>query len=567
MRSVRRNFASGPRRGSFRWGLATCTLPCCNCAGLATVFLPRSDFQIAGRGLKHGVRMRPAATLSGRVTDRAGKPVVRAVVAAGSLAGYFAVAGFNAVESDAEGRFTLTNLPAFNRAAAFKLRANQNQWALAANRDMSKMYSRIVDPAEDTSISNLVVTHPDYAVTTVRGGDVPGTTDVVMAPAAAIEGRVVEFGTGAPTAGVTVKAAGAPMPVAAEEVGAAGESGFQLFFNETHQATTRTDADGRYRLANLPEGKYDVWAELSSGTGTPTERIGRGLKGIEARASGSSTKVPELVIGPGGVVRGQLIDASTGRPLLLGEESGLAIATTMFVEPMLQQLPVERVPVIPDGRFELRLPPGKVRVYLSVQKGGGAVEPQGDFRSSDDTFQFGPVFDLAHGESREAEFTVWPWAMLREARARLVRGFERLKEHKYDEAIAEFNALILADNGDLSALNGRAQAFEQSGRIAAAVTDYETLVRLQPDDTGEKPVGRTAGDVARGERAKRRARRRTGEAGSGGDAAKSTERVCRDLCAHAAGGSASRGRRLCRGRGDAACSDRIVDGIGARQFA
>ena len=93
---------------------------------------------------------------------------------------------------------------------------------------MSKAYPAVFDPADDVTTSNLIVTHPDYAVTTVNGGDVPGTVDVVMQPAAAIEGRVVEFGTGEPAAGILIQAVGAPMPVDEEAVGSAGGSGPKL---------------------------------------------------------------------------------------------------------------------------------------------------------------------------------------------------------------------------------------------------------------------------------------------------------------------------------------------------
>ena len=60
---------------------------------LGTVILPVSDFTIASRGLKRRVRMRPAAELAGRVTDKDGKPVAGATVAAGALGGVLCAGG------------------------------------------------------------------------------------------------------------------------------------------------------------------------------------------------------------------------------------------------------------------------------------------------------------------------------------------------------------------------------------------------------------------------------------------------------------------------------------------
>ncbi len=355
--------------------------------------------------------------------------------------------------TDAAGRFTFNNLPRFNRAVAHKKLAEKSQGALSAARDMSKAYPAVLDPVDDTATSNLIVTHPNYAVTTVNGGDVPGTVDVVMQPAAAIEGRVVEFGTGEPAAGILIQAVGAPMPVDEEVVGSVGGSGSKdvIFFNDVHRAATRTDASGHYRLANLPAGKYDVWPEAASSDARTSDWLAQGVKGIKAK-TGASEFAPDIVLGPGGLVRGQLIDAAAKKPLAAAANGASLKATTLYDDPSMQQIPLQQVPVSHNGMFQIHVPPGKVRIYLIVQLSADAAGPKESYRSSDQTFRSGPMIDLKHGESIAAEFPVWRQAELEAQRSRVQRGFEKLREQRYDEAIAAFSEAIAHNPNDASAL-------------------------------------------------------------------------------------------------------------------
>ena len=98
---------------------------------------------------------------------------------------------------------------------------------LAANRYMSKAYPAVFDPADDVTTTNLIVTHPDYAVTTARGGDVPGTTDVVMQPEAAIEGEWWSSGRGNRRR-ESSSSPRAPIPIGDDAIGAAGGGGIAV---------------------------------------------------------------------------------------------------------------------------------------------------------------------------------------------------------------------------------------------------------------------------------------------------------------------------------------------------
>jgi beta-lactamase regulating signal transducer with metallopeptidase domain/protocatechuate 3,4-dioxygenase beta subunit len=380
--------------------------------GLATVILPVSDFSLASRGAKRQVRMRPAAELRGRVIDHAGKPVEGALVAAGGMSDWFAVEGINAARSDGDGRYRITNLPAFNRDVARQRLAEKNQNLSFVAYGTTQMFPAVYDPADDLTVTDLRVTHPDFAVTTHSGGDVPGTSDVVMAPAAAIEGRVVEFSSGEPAAGVHVELFGDL---------SAGE-GAPL---KWHTASTRTDAAGAYRFGNLPEGKYEVWAEEvgSADDGSAEvvkKRVSRGIKDIAAVGGAAATRAGDLVMGPGGLIHGRLIDATTGKPIT-GSDGSTTVKAVTFVADAFrrQQESPRRIAVDREGRFDLQVVPGKRRVLLFVFAHGADSDPQGDYRSADDTFDVGQIFELQHGESTEADFQVWPKAKIEEMRAKV----------------------------------------------------------------------------------------------------------------------------------------------------
>jgi beta-lactamase regulating signal transducer with metallopeptidase domain len=449
--------------------------------GRATVILAASDFTLAGRGVKRSVRMRPAVELSGRVTDWEGKPVVGATVAAGGIAGTFMLEGSNAVKTNADGRYRFRDRVAFNREAANKRIAEQNQWTLGADRDLSKIYPAVYDPAEDSSVSDLYVTHPDYAVTTVQGGDVPGTTDVVMLPAAAIEGRVIEFGSEEPVANVMVKTVGQVASAESSELfHTAGNA--QSTIGSLHSAMTRTDAEGRYRLSNLPAGRYDVYAQAPENDIATTDWVCRGINDLVTDAKTSPTSAPDLVVGLGATIRGELVDAATGKPLSVGEPA-VVQAVGMFVGgPNQQTVPLQRVSATVDGKFEIRAYPGKLRVYLMVQQSEEDGRPLITYRSTDDAMQSGRVFDMKHGESVEAEFQVWSNANLEALRQKIQAGYEAQASGDPASAVALFGDALEMDPESGSALAARAGALEKLGRDREALADYDAVGKLTSMD-------------------------------------------------------------------------------------
>ena len=454
--------------------------------GRATVVVPVSEFTLATEGVQRTLRMRPTAVLEGRVTDEAGQPVADAVVVAGGVAGAFAVEGVNAVRTDKEGRYELANLVAFDREAAVKRESDNHVRALQANRQNPYELSNVFDPATTTTVSDLIVSHPDFAVTTKRGGNVPGTTDVVLVPAAAIEGRVIEFATGRPAAGVEVRAAGLIKQRTSDKVtNDTVTSGARVDLTGVHSASSRTDDDGRYRLKNLPEGTYSVWAQPPSSDTNQMEWVCRGLDNLQAEAESSPTEAADLVIGPGSNIRGRLLDAATGKPLRLhGKDVNIRASFILGNSPTQQDLLIQRVKVTDDGGFDLRAVPGKSRVFLIVDMQAQSDQQQGDYRSEDDVWKSGQLFDLTHGETVEADFPVWSWKQLEEMRSKTGRGWALLNDGKPAEAVVAFDEVLVVDPRNVTALTGRGGAMELLGRDRDAVAAYASTLEIAPGDTG-----------------------------------------------------------------------------------
>lgn len=332
--------------------------------GLATALLFQSPGDLALYGANRTIKMRPAVKLSGQVTDQVGKPVTGAQVIAGdSFVGGFAIDGVNATITDAEGRYEFADRAPFNRAESNK---KQNQF-LAASASLHFQAARLAKesaPAEDPSVngvSNLLVSHPDYAVTRVEGGDVPGVADVQLLPPASISGRVVQHGSGAPAAGVTVHAAGFP--------DASKGASIEMRIRSGHSAVATTDATGAYRFSNLPAARYDVWADSGAQEMSDAPWVSRGQSRIEALPGGEPAKVPDLIIGPPAIVQVQLVDAESGEPVELPAGATANLASQRVDGPSMQQPPLQRVLTTTDGKFDMRLFPGRSRVLLFIHEG------------------------------------------------------------------------------------------------------------------------------------------------------------------------------------------------------
>lgn len=439
--------------------------------GLATMTVAKGRFDTALHGAHQEVIMRPAAELRGRIVDKNGTPVSGATVTAGRWGGALSIKGVNAVASDDVGEFVLADLVAFDeQAAANQQQLNMRDAAWAYKKEDGVVF-KPVDAAEEPAVSRLTVTHPDFAVASANGGNVPGTTTVTLAPAAVISGRVLDFDTGEPAGEVSVVASGM-LPATESEAASA------IPLNvSNHTAKTRTDARGRYQFKNLPAANYDVWAQPATQDWKDAEWVSQAVGPVEAKA-GAAVDAPDLAIGPGGVVRGQLMDGATGEALKPSDER----ATVRIVQEPVEGAPRQyglnqNVPVAADGSFVARVFPGKSRLHVNVSLDGKS-QPYSkiDYMSQGPGVAAAAVLDVKHGEQVDERFVVYSMEAISQQQVEQSKAVKLLQEGKHEEAIATFDAIIADQPEDGSVRYGRSIALERTGRLAEAVADLEHLL-------------------------------------------------------------------------------------------
>jgi RNA polymerase sigma-70 factor (ECF subfamily) len=327
------------------------------------------------------ISLPPAARLTGRVTGPDGKPVAGALVSRGG-SGFTAWERAQSARTDADGRYEITDSPAFSLAKYREQEAKQRNRLEAlrskSNRATADYSIFIMPPA-------LSVTHPDFATKYTTHGDVPGTQDVTLQPAAAIDGRVVFGDSKKPATGALVHLQTMrpnptlPTPEQAHSV--------------VH-AEARTDADGKYRFANLPPGHYDLSVELP-------DWVNAGIDNFDAPAGNTAT-APDLVLTSGGVVSTRLVDANTKKPLDL--------KPTMTADISAHKFPFGRVSrpawksfaaANPAGRFELHSPPGKRAILVLGVRDGDELKYAGQSPADPPL-----TIDVVEGKTHEIDIPV-----------------------------------------------------------------------------------------------------------------------------------------------------------------
>jgi tetratricopeptide (TPR) repeat protein len=148
----------------------------------------------------------------------------------------------------------------------------------------------------------------------------------------------------------------------------------------------------------------------------------------------------------------------------------------------MQEMPLQMVACKPDGAFELRAIPGKMRLFLSVRLHRDSDFANSDFRSDDDFYRSGPILELNYGENIDAKFAVRPVASIEERQSGLTKAYELANKHQLPEAIAAFTDLLAKHPDDTSALRGRASAYMRANQDREMLADFEALLKLTPDD-------------------------------------------------------------------------------------
>jgi len=231
------------------------------------------------------ISMKPAATLQGRVTDPSGKPIAGAWVWTNGLP-TDPLPGVCSARTDANGRYALTDLPA---------------WDVATQKPQVS-----ADGRSATMISHcyFYVRHPDYGEQRPTYKRVPDTIDITLQPAAIIEGRVLDQLTGKPAAEVLV---------CMQSTNNSKAIGYHR---------TRTDQNGKYRFTSLPDAIFNIWADAS-------ERACAAIDSFAVTA-GKTHTAPDLVLIEGGWIEGRLIDAETGKPISRDPSSQRRLAVAAY---------------------------------------------------------------------------------------------------------------------------------------------------------------------------------------------------------------------------------------------
>ncbi|MDB5313540.1 MAG: Regulatory sensor-transducer, BlaR1/MecR1 family [Gemmataceae bacterium] len=268
-------------------------------------------------------RLPPAATLKGRVTDPAGRPVAGAQVwwVLGPSTGPLEVVW--STRTDADGQYAITDLAA---------RVLPEPTTIPDGKGGTLGIS--------CGDCYFDVRHPDYGHERPRYRRLPDTVDVVLQPAGVITGRVVDRVTGKPAAGVLVSARGVGRLVPAQ--------GTQANWTPSwHQM--RTAADGTYRLPSLTAGKYTLWADAP-------DRACAALDSLAVEA-GKTYAAPDLALVEGGWLEGRLVDVQTGNPVHGTKIEQMCVGLYGPSRPKFGG-DCQSGAVDDQGRFRLRVAPG-----------------------------------------------------------------------------------------------------------------------------------------------------------------------------------------------------------------
>ncbi|MEX2171013.1 MAG: M56 family metallopeptidase [Pirellulales bacterium] len=344
--------------------------------GRATAHVSESLERVARSGHSATLRMPPAATLRGKVTDADGQPVAGVQVSAGLMRLPAEQRVFSAV-TDRDGHYEIGDLEPLNREEEQARQAKQLEQSLAAKSTATGTFVA----------ANRVVTfsHPDYATKRATYEEVPGEIDVQLQPAAVIEGRVTDA-NGKPVAEALVRL----MSVVGQPIKLEGGSrsiGEQLA--QHYQAQTRTDDEGRYRFDSVPANGYRIRIEAP-------KLVTRGVDELAVEA-GEQVTVPDIKLTAGGRLRIQCVDAESDEPIAFPQGSMASIIGHTRPVP---ELIANELPCSVEGVIEARLTAGEHQISI-----GTLYSPDGTLWRMADLEKM-PTVSLVEGETAEIRVPV-----------------------------------------------------------------------------------------------------------------------------------------------------------------
>ena len=257
--------------------------------------------------------MSPSATLVGRVYGPDEKPLKDAVVWSGEADESMTFLGVRSAKTDADGAFSI-----------FDVRAEAGV------------------PAGDS----VIVLHPDCAQRRVNFPDDPGRLVIRLREGSTIRGRVVDEVTGQPAAGVVV--------TAQYEIPSDRVRGFPSSDEVRDVREVLTDGQGEFLFTGMAgESRYRVQAIAG-------ERVPAAAESMITTPGGTDT-LSDLKLVRGGLIEGRVLNLK-GEPLSHDTQTGDRLAV------MISHNSISRVDVGDDGRFVVRVTPGKHRMELQVAR-------------------------------------------------------------------------------------------------------------------------------------------------------------------------------------------------------
>jgi 5-hydroxyisourate hydrolase-like protein (transthyretin family) len=280
--------------------------------GCATAFaFVRPDSKTGG-DLK--LKMPPPVSLTGRVTDRDGKPLAGATVTV-PYGTNDPIPGIRTARTDDQGRYEITDLAAWDSRDTMQ-------------KDVKSGLTRM-------EVARFPVTLAGYAKTFANYTRLPATVDVVLEREAAIEGRVVDGATGKPAASVRVSCQG---------------------IKDRGWAQVTTYGHGRYRIGGLVPDKYNVWPNV-------VDRTAVAIDSLEATA-GKTSDAADLKLIEGGFLEGTLVDVETDKLISKMPEGGAIDVAAYGPAHPRSGAAVQSARVDQNGHFRLRVAPGVNYPYV-----------------------------------------------------------------------------------------------------------------------------------------------------------------------------------------------------------
>ena len=305
-------------------------------AGYSSRSFALATKDVARQGIFHICEMEPACKFTGRVTGSDGKPVKDARVRMEDAVLSSRWKEINSARTDAEGKFEIDDLM-----------ASQTEQSSRIPRHVVKLAGRY---GSEICIQqpSLLVEHPDFAARHVYVDTMPGNVDVQLKLPAILEGRVVFNGTGKPVANARIQA------TTVIDISPRANS----FVAKSYDVSTTTDNGGNYRFAALPASRYELWANVPNWTCA-------GIGAIQAVAN-KTTRVPDLKVAKGGIVRLRLVEKKSGKPISLEPNAKVSFCPVPIVLGSGVHANMHYTDAIAAGRTELRVCPGKNDILLQT---------------------------------------------------------------------------------------------------------------------------------------------------------------------------------------------------------